>query len=62
MLKSLAVLFGAGLTVAACYGTGVFLLDRLAVKLRRGERFPLAVERLDAFLKTESRAASSATR
>src|SRR5579863_2669569 len=42
MLNALAALFGAGLTVAACYGTGTLLLARLGAKLRRGERFPLA--------------------
>lgn len=42
MLKALAALFGAGLTVAACYGTGTLVLAPLGAKLRRGERFPLA--------------------
>ena len=42
MLKALAALFGAGLTVAACYGTGALVIARLGVRLKRGERFPLA--------------------
>jgi hypothetical protein len=42
MLKALAALLGAGLTVAACYGAGVFALARLRINLKRGERFPLA--------------------
>ncbi|HLX42302.1 MAG TPA: discoidin domain-containing protein [Bryobacteraceae bacterium] len=42
MLKALAALFGAGLTVAACYGAGAFALAKLGIRLRRGEKFPLA--------------------
>jgi hypothetical protein len=42
MLKAFAALFGAGLTVAACYGAGALALAKLGVKLRRGERLPLA--------------------
>jgi hypothetical protein len=42
MLKALAALFGAGFTVATCYGAGALALARLNIKLRRGEKFPLA--------------------
>lgn len=42
MLKAFAALFGAGLTIAACYGAGVLALAKSGVKLKRGEKFPLA--------------------
>ena len=35
-------LLGAALTSAACYACGALLIDRLKVKLRRPERWPLA--------------------
>jgi hypothetical protein len=42
MIQALAALFGAALTVAACYSAGALLVDALKVKLRRSERPPLA--------------------
>jgi hypothetical protein len=42
MIQALAALFGAALTVAACYSAGALLVDALHVKLRRSERLPLA--------------------
>ncbi len=46
MIQSLSALLGAGLTIAACYGAGAMLIDRLglcsSLRLRRLERLPLA--------------------
>ncbi len=41
MRQAAAALFGAGLTVAACYAAGSLLLDQLRAVLRRDERIPL---------------------
>src|SRR5579863_781188 len=42
MIQALVALFGAAITVVACYSAGVLLIDRFHVKLRRSERLPLA--------------------
>jgi hypothetical protein len=42
MIQALAALFGAALTVAACYSAGALLVDGLGVNLRRSERLSLA--------------------
>lgn len=42
MRQAGAALFGAGLTVAACYAAGSLLIDGLRVALGRAERIPLA--------------------
>jgi hypothetical protein len=42
MREAAAALFGAGLTVAACYASGALWIDCLRVALRRDERIPLA--------------------
>ena len=42
MMQALAALLGAALTVAACYATGVLLLARLGLTLKRTEQPPLA--------------------
>jgi hypothetical protein len=42
MIQALAALFGAALTVAACYSAGALLVDGLGIGLRRSERLPLA--------------------
>jgi hypothetical protein len=41
-MKALAALAGAAFTVAACYALGSVMAARLGVRLRRGEKFPLA--------------------
>jgi hypothetical protein len=41
-MKALAALAGAALTVASCYALGSVMAARLGVRLRRGEKFPLA--------------------
>src|SRR5437879_5707297 len=43
MLVALAALFGAALTIAACYGAGALLIARLGAPLKPGEKFPLGV-------------------
>jgi F5/8 type C domain/Dolichyl-phosphate-mannose-protein mannosyltransferase len=42
MIQALAALLGAALTVAACYASGVLLLGRLGLTLKRAEQLPLA--------------------
>src|SRR5689334_10765429 len=42
MRQAAAALFGAGLTVMACYAAGSLLIDQLRATLRRDERIPLA--------------------
>jgi len=42
MWQAIAALFGAGVTVLACYAAGALLIDQLCVALRRDERIPLA--------------------
>ncbi len=42
LAAALAPLLGAAFTVAACYATGVLVIQRLGVSLRRAEKFPLA--------------------
>lgn len=42
MRQAAAALFGAGLTVLACYAAGSLLIDWLRPTLRRDERIPLA--------------------
>lgn len=41
-LDALAALFSAVFTVAACWGAGTLLIDRIGAKLGRAEKFPLA--------------------
>src|SRR5215475_709948 len=42
MIQALAALLGAALTVAACYASGVLLISRLGLTLKRPEQPPLA--------------------
>ena len=41
-LDALAALFAAVFTVAACWGAGTLLIERIGAKLARAEKFPLA--------------------
>jgi hypothetical protein len=41
-LDALASLLAAGFTVAACWGAGMLVIDRIGAKLSRSEKFPLA--------------------
>jgi hypothetical protein len=41
-MKALAALAGAASTVAACYGLGAIIAERLGARLRRDEKIPLA--------------------
>jgi hypothetical protein len=43
MKAAILALLGAGSTCAACYASGALLIDRLHLKLRRTEQFPLAL-------------------
>src|SRR6266852_412383 len=42
MRQAVAALFGAAITVAACYATGALVLRKLRATLRRWEQIPLA--------------------
>ncbi len=41
-LDAWAALFGAIFTVAACWGAGIIVIERIGAKLSRAEKFPLA--------------------